>query len=256
MSKVSTLITRRALVTGAATGAGLLLSGCDKVIQNQTFRKILYSEDQAHWRLQRALSGDRSLAREFSASEMSPIFRANGSINPGTDAYNAYAANGFADWKLRVDGLVNRPLDLSLAQLKHLTNRTQITRHDCVEGWSAIGKWQGPMLGNVLKAADVRGSARYVVFHCADLIRGRPYYTSIDMFDAFHPQTILAWAMNDAPLTIAHGAPVRLRAERHLGYKQAKYVMRVEAVATLDGLYGGKGGYWEDNVDYDTYAGI
>jgi DMSO/TMAO reductase YedYZ molybdopterin-dependent catalytic subunit len=137
-----------------------------------------------------------------------------------------------------------------------MPNRTQITRHDCVEGWSAIGKWHGPMLGNILKAADVRGTARHLIFHCADLYHGKNYYTSIDMFDGFHPQTILAWAMNDAPLTVAHGAPIRLRAERHLGYKQAKYVMRIEAVESLAGTFGGKGGYWEDNVDYDTYAGI
>lgn len=253
---MSRLITRRGLVAGAATSAGLLLSGCDKLAHDPTFRKILFSEDAAHRKLQHALSSDRSLAREFSASEMSPRFRSNGTANPNTDAYNAHAATGFADWKLRVDGLVNRPLDLSLDQLRRLPNRTQITRHDCVEGWSAIGKWHGPLLGTILKAADVRSTARYIIFHCADFIIGKSYYESVDMFDAFHPQTILAWAMNDAPLTVAHGAPIRLRAERLLGYKQAKYVMRVEAVASLAGIYRGKGGFWEDNVDYDTYAGI
>jgi len=250
------LITRRAIVAGAASGAGLLLSGCDRLAHNETFRKLMFSEDEAHRTLQRALSSHYSLAKEFSASEMSPIFRANGSINPGTDSYNAHVASKFADWRLRVDGLVGNPLDLSLADLRSMPNRTQITRHDCVEGWSAIGKWHGPMLGNVMKAAQVRDSARYLLFHCADLYHGKPYYTSIDMFDAFHPQTILAWAMNDAPITVAHGAPIRLRAERHLGYKQAKYVMRIEAVSSLKGHFGGHGGYWEDNVDYDTYAGI
>jgi DMSO/TMAO reductase YedYZ molybdopterin-dependent catalytic subunit len=253
---MSKLITRRALVAGATSGAGLLLSGCDRLGHDPTFRKILFSEDLAHRSLQRALTSHASLAKEFTAADMSPVFRANGSINPGTDDYNAHVASNFANWRLRVDGLVNRPLDISLAQLKAMPNRTQITRHDCVEGWSAIGKWHGPMLGNILKAADVRGTARHLIFHCADLYHGKNYYTSIDMFDGFHPQTILAWAMNDAPLTVAHGAPIRLRAERHLGYKQAKYVMRIEAVESLAGTFGGKGGYWEDNVDYDTYAGI
>ena len=252
----STLLTRRALVTGTATGAGLLLSGCDKLAHNDGFRNILYKEDDAHRALQRALSSNYSLAKEFSPSEMSPIFRANGSINPGTDEYNGYVANNFADWRLRVDGAVNRPLSISMAQLKSLPARTQITRHDCVEGWSAIGKWHGPMLGTILKAADVKTSARYIVFHCADLYHGKNYYTSIDMFDGFHPQTILAYAMNDAPITVAHGAPIRLRAERHLGYKQAKYVMRIEAVESLASVGSGNGGYWEDNVDYDTFAGI
>jgi DMSO/TMAO reductase YedYZ molybdopterin-dependent catalytic subunit len=112
------------------------------------------------------------------------------------------------------------------------------------------------MLGDILKTAGLKDNARYIVFHCADLYHGKNYYESVDMFDAFHPQTILAWAMNDAPITVPHGAPIRLRAERLLGYKQAKYVMGVEAVASLAGFGKGQGGYWEDNVDYDSYAGI
>ena len=112
------------------------------------------------------------------------------------------------------------------------------------------------MLGSVLKAAGVRTSARYVVFTCADLWNGAPYYESIDLIDAFHPQTILAWAMNDRRLSVGHGAPIRLRVERQLGYKQAKFVMRIDAVASLAGIGLGKGGYWEDHVNYDWYAGI
>jgi DMSO/TMAO reductase YedYZ molybdopterin-dependent catalytic subunit len=112
------------------------------------------------------------------------------------------------------------------------------------------------MLGSVLKAAGVRDAARYIVFTCADLYSGHNYYESIDLIDAFHPQTILAWAMNDRLLDVGHGAPVRLRLERQLGYKHAKYVMGIDAVASLAGIGLGKGGYWEDNVDYDWYAGI
>jgi DMSO/TMAO reductase YedYZ molybdopterin-dependent catalytic subunit len=112
------------------------------------------------------------------------------------------------------------------------------------------------MLGTVLHAAGIRRDARYVVFSCADYIAGQPYYESIDLIDAFHPQTVLAWGMNDRLLTVAHGAPIRLRVERQLGYKHAKYVMRIDAVSNLASIGAGRGGYWEDRVGYDWYAGI
>jgi DMSO/TMAO reductase YedYZ molybdopterin-dependent catalytic subunit len=165
-------------------------------------------------------------------------------------------SSGFSGWALKVDGLVKQPLALPLSALQALPQRVQITRHDCVEGWSAIGKWQGPQLGAVLARAGLLPEARYVVLHCADVLDGKPYYESIDLIDAFHPQTILAWRMNDAPLSEGHGAPLRLRVERQLGYKQAKYVMRIELAASLAGLYGGKGGHWEDSRGYQWYAGI
>jgi len=251
-----TLITRRTLVTGGALGAGLLLSGCDKLAQQPGFRRILFSGEKINMGLQRALMDRNALAPEFTAEQMSPVFRTNGNANPNTADYNRHVAENFANWRLEIGGLVDRPLRLSLSDIGAFPQRAQITRHDCVEGWSAIGKWQGPMLGNVLKAAGVRSSARYIVFTCADLWSGAPYYESIDMVDAFHPQTILAWAMNDKRVSVGHGAPIRLRVERHLGYKNAKYVMRIDAVASLAGIGLGKGGYWEDHVNYDWYAGI
>lgn len=251
-----TLVTRRGMIGLGATGAGLLLSGCDKLAGQPGFRKILFSGDKINQGLQRALSDRAALAPEFRPDQMSPLFRTNGTSNPNTPDYDAHVAARFADWRLRVGGLVARPLSLTLRDLAALPQRAQITRHDCVEGWSAIGKWQGPMLGNVLKAAGLRDSARYVVFTCADLYNGAPYYESIDIADAFHPQTILAWAMNDQRLSVGHGAPVRLRVERQLGYKHAKYVMKIDAVASLAGIGAGQGGYWEDAVGYDWYAGI
>ena len=251
-----TLITRRALIGGAAALAGLVLSGCDKLAQNERFRKILFSGEKMNQGLQRALTNRGALAPEFRPDQMSPVFRTNGTRNPNTPDYNAMVADKFASWRLKVGGLVARPLAISHQQLMAMPARTQITRHDCVEGWSAIGKWHGPMLGSVLKAAGVRDAARYIVFTCADLYSGHNYYESIDLIDAFHPQTILAWAMNDRLLDVGHGAPVRLRLERQLGYKHAKYVMGIDAVASLAGIGLGKGGYWEDNVDYDWYAGI
>ncbi|GGB20437.1 molybdopterin oxidoreductase [Sphingomonas metalli] len=247
------MIGRRGILTG---GAGLLLAGCDRVVQIPAARRILFAGEDMQKGLQRALTDRAALAPEFRPEQMSPVFRSNGTRDPGTDAYRALADARFADWRLEVGGLVARPLRLSLADLRGMPNRSQITRHDCVEGWSAIGQWTGPMLGNVLKAAGVRPAARYIVFTCADLYGGAPYYESIDMVDAFHPQTILAWAMNGRPLDVAHGAPCRLRVERQLGYKHAKYLMRLDAVASLAGIGKGRGGYWEDNVDYDWYAGI
>jgi len=250
-------LSRRALLGSLATGGGgLLLAGCDKIDASPQVQRILGLAEPLNRASQRLVSDRAALAPEFAASEMSPIFRTNGTANPGTSDYAAHVANGFADWRLAVDGLVARPLALSLDAIRQLPRRTQITRHDCVEGWSAIGQWTGLPLGMLLRNAGLLPSARYIVFHCADLFDGRPYYESIDLIDAFHPQTILAWAMNGQTLSVGHGAPLRLRVERQLGYKQAKYVMRVEAVATLAGINGGKGGTWEDAIGYQWYAGI
>ena len=153
---------------------------------------------------------------------------------PGTDEYAAHLANGFADWRLVVDGLVARPAAYSLDQLRAMPQRVQTTRHDCVEGWSAIGTWTGVPLRLLLQQADLRPQARFIVFHCADVYSGAPYYESVDLIDAFHPQTIVAHRLNGEPVPVRNGAPLRMRIERQLGYKHAKYVQRVEAVASLD----------------------
>ena len=247
------ILTRRHLLLGATA----TLAGCDRLGRNEAVREALFSAENFHRWAQRSLMARDALAQEFRPDQISPIFRANGTANPNTPAYKALWRSGFADWRLPVTGLVARPLSLSLAQLQALPHRTQVPRHDCVEGWSAIGKWRGVPLKPILEAAWLSDRARYLVFRCADdMGGGRPYYESIDRFDAFHPQTILAYALNDRPLTVANGAPLRLRVERQLGYKQAKYLMGIEAVATLDGIGKGKGGFWEDYAGYDWYAGI
>lgn len=249
-------LTRRRLLGVAALGSGgLLLGGCDRLTASPGFRGLLQGAEGLHRHSQRLLMGD-ALAREFGEDEMSPAFRANGSTSVADPAYRTQLASGFSSWVLRVDGLVRQPLALPLSALKAMPQRSQITRHDCVEGWSAIGQWQGPQLSAVLALAGLLPSARFAVLHCADRLGGKPYYESIDLIDAFHAQTILAWQMNGQPLSEAHGAPLRLRVERQLGYKHAKYVMRIELRASLAGLYGGKGGYWEDSSDYAWYAGI
>lgn len=249
------LTRRKALQVGAAGAGGLLLSGCDALNGSAPFKDGLAGVGRLHELTQRAIIGD-SLAREFTEIDMSPLFKANGSLRVADPAYRALLAGGFGQWALRVDGLVHRPLALPLSALRAMPQRTQITRHDCVEGWSAIGKWQGPQLGAIIAQAGLMPGARYVVFHCADQLEGKPFYESIDLVEAFHPQTILAWRMNDAPLTEPHGAPIRLRVERQLGYKQAKYIMRIELRESLAGLYGGRGGFWEDNRGYQWWAGI
>ncbi len=244
---------RRLLGLGAGS---LLLSGCDRLTRSPAVTGLLSSAERLTMTAQRIVGDRAALAPEFAAADMSPTFRTNGNVLPADPAYQAHAAAGFADWRLIVDGLVARPLSLSLAQLRALPARTQITRHDCVEGWSAIGRWTGTPLKLLLDAAGLRSAAQYLVFHCADSFGATPYYESIDLIDAFHPQTILAWGMNGTTLPVGHGAPLRLRIERQLGYKQAKFVMRVEAVASLAAVGRGKGGYWEDVSGYQWYAGI
>ena len=196
------------------------------------------------------------MAREFAKADISPFFRGNGSLDVDSDQYRASAANGFADWRLAVTGLVNMPLSLSLDELRHLPQRTQITRHDCVEGWSAIGQWTGVPLAVILGLAGVKQAAKYIVFQCADVLYGAQYYESCDMDDAMHPQTIIAHSLNGQPLPVKNGAPLRLRIERQLGYKHAKFLTGIEAVASLDHIFGGKGGYWEDQAGYQWYAGV
>lgn len=251
---------RRGWLKGAAAAAiGLALSACDPLVRDRRVKGALARAEGLTRRAQRLVVDRKALATEFTAADISPDFRANGTINPGDADYRALLANGFSDWRLVVDGLVERPLTLSLADLRARPARSQITRHDCVEGWSSIGKWTGAKLSAVLDEAGLKPDARYIVFHCADSLGGDgplgKYYESIDLIDAYHPQTILAYGMNDAPLTVAHGAPVRLRVERQLGYKHAKYVMRIEAVADFGHIAGGKGGFWEDR-GYEWYAGI
>ena len=258
---MASLIDRRRVLAGVgASLAALPLTGCES--QNATVRGVLESAEGLTESAQRLLLSRQSLAQEFSEADISPHFRANGSTAPTDPAYVSLAKSGFQDWRLEVAGLVNTPLSLSLSELRALPSRTQITRHDCVEGWSCIGKWTGVLLSAVLQRAALASDARYLVFYCADNLGeelGEPdktkYYESIDLHDAFHPQTILAYDMNGAPLGVPYGAPLRLRVERQLGYKMAKYIMKIEAVTSFERIAGGRGGFWEDR-GYQWYAGI
>ena len=248
------MIARRTLLGSIASG--LALSGCDKLDGSPAFRTLLNSGERLSYRAQRLLVDRAALAPEFSRADLSPIFRANGNQRPAAPDYARHLAENFVNWRLVVDGMVATPLALSLEQIFSMPHRTQITRHDCVEGWSAIGQWSGVPLRLLLQQAGVRSSARFIVFHCADTFGTTPYYESVDMVDALHPQSIVAYALNGHRLPVPNGAPLRLRVERHLGYKQAKYLSRIEAVASLAGIGGGKGGFWEDSSDYEWFAGI
>ena len=294
-------INRRAFLAGGTGLAGALaLGGCDKFAETDSGKSILSLGEDANLFVQRLLLSKAKLAPEFSDAEMSKVFKANGTEDPPDRAYKALVRKKFADYRLEIGGLVERPLKWSLSEIRAMESRTQITRHDCVEGWSCIGKWTGIPLRVLLDQSGLKPSARYVVLHCADTMEGgeadneesgsynsqasqttanmtkgdksaKPkedkgsdakqtspairYYETIDLTDAYHPQTILAYDMNGTTLPVAHGAPLRLRVERALGYKMAKYVMKLDVVDNFASLGDGKGGYWEDR-GYDWYAGI
>jgi DMSO/TMAO reductase YedYZ molybdopterin-dependent catalytic subunit len=248
---------RRRFLRNAAMGVvGAVLAGCDRISNSGHGVRILESAEGLTRRVQRFLSPNSTMAREFTVADISPVFKPNGTIMPGGPVYHALLQQQFRDYRLKIDGLVERPAEFSIPELRALGERTQITRHDCVEGWSAIGQWQGTPLAAVLARVQPKPEARFVVFHCFDAWSPDTYYyESIDLAEAMHPQTILAHSLNGQPLPVPNGAPLRLRVERQLGYKQAKYIERIELVDSLDDIGGGKGGYWEDQ-GYEWYAGI
>ncbi|MDQ6647574.1 MAG: molybdopterin-dependent oxidoreductase [Pseudomonadota bacterium] len=236
--------------------AGLLVAGCGKISQSSWGPKVLGKAEGLNRRVQALLAPSSAMAREYTEADISAVFHPNGTTMPTTDIYQKLLANQFRDYRLKVDGLVSRPATLTIDDLKKLDNRVQITRHDCVEGWSAIGKWEGTVLSALLDHVGVDPRARFVVFHCMDdMDADTPYYESVDILEARHPQTLLAHSLNDQPLPVPNGAPLRLRVGRQLGYKQAKYISRIELVESFATIADGNGGYWEDQ-GYEWYAGI
>lgn len=252
-----TAVTRRALVAGGVAAAGSLTAGCEGDAGGWPLRGVLRLGEYLSMRAQRLLLAGQPLVREYRDADISEEFPVNGTERPANPAYFSQAMTNFSRFRLTVDGLVTTPLSLSLDDIKAMPSRTQITMHNCDEGWSAIGKWTGVPLGVLLQAAQLMEGARYVVFHCMDQMVRAPdgfYYESLDLFDALHPQTILAYGMNGKGLPVAHGAPLRLRVERQIGYKSAKFVQRIEVVDRLGHIAGGRGGFWEDR-GYAWYAG-
>ena len=261
MKRETRLTRRETLLKLIAGGGALSLAGCGLDGRSPAALAVLESAETLTRFAQRALLAPRgALAREYRPEDISSYFRPNGSTAPDDPDYQDALAANFADWRLEVGGLVENELKLSLPDLRALPSRSQITRHDCVEGWSCIAEWKGARLASVLAAARPKPEARFIALFCADTLEqsldgnGR-YYETIDFVDAAHPQTILAYEMNGAPLPVEHGAPLRLRVERQLGYKMAKYVMRIEAIDSFAALGRGRGGFWEDR-GYEWYAGI
>jgi DMSO/TMAO reductase YedYZ molybdopterin-dependent catalytic subunit len=243
---------RRGIFLAGSLGA---LAGCginNKVNDNPLVHKILgFAQPLNH-----AVIGTRGYARLYTTSDVDWNFRTNGFDPPSDSAYDRMARDEFASYKLVVDGDVEHKTAYTLSELRAMQSLTQITRHDCVEGWSAIGEWGGVPLGAFLRLIRPTSRARYVVFHCLDRSPdGVLYYESLDLHQAAHPQTLLALELNGKPLDVAHGAPVRLRIPTQLGYKSAKWVGRIELVASVAHVGDGNGGYWEDQ-GYEWYAGI
>ena len=244
---------RRAALAGLAA---LFTGACSKVADTSAAKSLFKTAEAWHLKMHRALAGEQALAPEYSHADLSPSFRGNGSVTVDTDQYRQELASGFPNWQLEVRGLVKNPLALSIENIRRLPQCTQITRHDCVEGWSAIGEWTGVQLSVLLDAAGVLPQANFIVFRCADTLAGARYYESVDIVDAYHPQTIVAHMLNGEPLPEKNGAPLRMRVERQLGYKHPKYLTAIEAVASFDDIEGGNGGFWEDQYGYQWYAGI
>jgi DMSO/TMAO reductase YedYZ molybdopterin-dependent catalytic subunit len=255
MSTTHVITTRRTIITGLASGAGLLLAGCPA--EPPTYGNVLRMADNFTYRAQRLLLPSQSLAREYDSRDITSI-PAIGTTDPADSHQGAYnekngviyqqLRNGqFADWRLRIEGSVSRPGSFSLGDLQRFPARTQITKHTCEEGWSAIAAWTGVSLRRVLEAAGTRPSARFVNFYAFD-----DAAESIDMLDALHPQTILAYGMNGRDLPIAHGAPLRLRVERQLGYKSLKFLHRIVVTDRFEDL----GKISEPHNGWAWYVGI
>lgn len=246
---------RRSAFIGLVAASSL--SGCARIAtslnDNPTVQRLLMIPEHLDLAI---LGAGQPLAREYSASAISPDFRQNGFDPPSSSVYQRWSQDEWRGYTLRVDGLVDRARNYDLPTLRStFTRRSQITRHDCVEGWSVIGKWSGVLVADLLTTSGMSPLAGYVVFHCMDDDgTGSLYYESLNVRQAFHPQAILAYDLNDRPVPVKNGAPLRLKVPTQLGYKSAKYVQRVEVVATLGGNLG-MGGYWEDR-GYEWYAGI
>lgn len=244
---------RRLFIASTLSGA---LAACapigNKLNQNTAFHRLLESAEG----INETIIGTHGRAALYRPQDISAEFPIDSLDTPSDAAYTRLMREDFAPYRLIVNGLVEHPQALALDRLIAMMNVSQITRHDCVEGWSAIAQWQGVRLADVLSVARPRSNARYVVFHSFDQdANGTPYYESLSLEQAAHPQTLLALRQNGKPIVPERGAPVRLTIPTQLGYKSAKWVTRIELVQSLAAIGSGKGGYWEDQ-GYEWYAGI
>jgi DMSO/TMAO reductase YedYZ molybdopterin-dependent catalytic subunit len=253
---MSGLITRRKLIrsgiAAAATAAGL---GTAAELANRyglippDWGGIYGAGETLTYASQRMLMSFGSLAREFNRSDISKVAPVNGPP-PENETYDRLSSDDFKDWRLSVDGMVAKPASFSLAELKRFPSRSQITHQACEEGWSFIAEWTGVPLSHVLNLVGVLPKAKYVVIYPFDT-----FWDSIDMPEALHPQTLLAYGMNGKDLPLPHGAPIRLRLPRQLGYKSIKYLSHLTITDSVKNI--GKGlGSASPEIGYSWYAGI
>ena len=249
----SKLFTRRnAIVAGLAAVGGIVVARRPNPLP-PTYGHLLRMGDNLTYTAHRALLPGEALVREYTLADVTS-FPATGATDPGSmadrplaSAYRELQNGGFGQYQLAVEGAVERPRAFSLAELKALASRTQVTRHTCEEGWTAIGQWTGVPLSVVLDAAGLLPTARFVNFYSFD-----GWADGIDLLDALHPQTILAYGMNGRDLPIQHGAPVRLRVERQMGYKSMKFLHRIAVKEDFDD--GGRAGNIQNG--WAWYTGI
>jgi DMSO/TMAO reductase YedYZ molybdopterin-dependent catalytic subunit len=191
-----------------------------------------------------------SLAREFPRTMISKVPFPN-EMPPLSDDFKRFQAGAFADWRLTVDGMVARPVSLSMSDLRSFPQRSQITEVVCEEGWSYIAEWIGTPLIEVLNASGILPQARYIVYFSMD----PDWWDSLDMADAVHPQTLLTYAMNQGDLPVSFGGPIRMRVPRQLGYKNVKFINRLTITDSIKSF--GKGlGSASPEGGYAWYAGI
>ncbi|MGN6348582.1 MAG: molybdopterin-dependent oxidoreductase [Candidatus Nitrosocosmicus sp.] len=193
--------------------------------------------------------------QKFTKSSITPFFRANG-YPPETKEYKELLATSFRGWKLKIHGLVENPLELSLSDIQSIKKEIQITEHSCIQGWTAIGEWAGVPMSSIISICKPLADAKFVIFYSFQFTEGDQFYEAISIETAKHPQTILAYEMNGEPLDVPHGYPIRLRVETQLGFKMVKWVKSIEFVADYKNIGKGQGGHREDHMYYGTGAGI
>jgi len=244
------LITTGLTATASVTGLGVAARLAQKYGMVPPDHSGLYGPGETLTYACQRLLTRHSLAREFPRSQISTPPMAN-DTPPPTDAFKRLQAGGFADWRLAVDGMVAHPASFSLDQLKSYPSRSQITELACEEGWSYIAEWIGVPLSYVLHRVGIHPQARYVVYFSID----PDWWDSMDMADALHPQTFLAYAMNGGELPVGSGGPLRMRLPRQLGYKSVKYITRLTITDSVKKF--GKGlGSAAPEAGYAWYAGI
>ena len=248
-------LSRRTLIkAGLGVAAGGALGGtvhladrCGLIPANH--RGIYGLSETLTYAGQRLLTKLPSMAREFDRSQISTVSPVNGKA-PTTEPYQRLLAGRFADWRLTIDGMVERPGSFSLDELKNFPSRSQITHQACEEGWSFIAEWTGVPLSFVLERVGIHDNAKYIFFFTFD-----GWWDSIDMDDALHPQTVLAYAMNGPEMPLDHGAPLRLKLSRQLGYKSLKYLTKITVTDSAKRIGDGLGSS-AVGAGYSWYAGI